>query len=75
MQSIWPSEPQLTTCICPPGFDGHYCQYKALDVCELQVSTGNKTLIHVQQKLLYDYVLKSHYHSRLLKFTILELLL
>ncbi|KAL4233911.1 hypothetical protein ACF0H5_008583 [Mactra antiquata] len=41
VQSIWPSEPQLTTCICPPGFDGHYCQYKSLDVCELPISTGN----------------------------------
>ena len=38
--SIWPSEPQLTTCQCLPGFDGHYCQYKALDVCELPVSRG-----------------------------------
>ncbi|XP_052810768.1 uncharacterized protein LOC128238671 [Mya arenaria] len=40
-QSIWPSEPQLTTCLCPPGFDGHYCQYTALDVCELPRSTGD----------------------------------
>lgn len=41
VQSIWPSEPQLTTCRCPPGFDGHYCQYTALEVCELPLSRGN----------------------------------
>ncbi|KAH3728063.1 hypothetical protein DPMN_054010, partial [Dreissena polymorpha] len=41
VHSIWPTEPQLTTCLCPPGFDGHYCQYTALDVCELPVSNGN----------------------------------
>ena len=38
--SIWSTEPQLTTCQCPPGFDGHHCQYPALDVCELPVSRG-----------------------------------
>ena len=40
IQSVWPAEPQLTTCQCPPGYDGHYCQYPTLDVCELPLSTG-----------------------------------
>ncbi|XP_069129569.1 uncharacterized protein [Argopecten irradians] len=39
--SIWPTEPQLVTCTCPPGWDGHLCQYPALDVCSLPINTGS----------------------------------
>ncbi|XP_035826566.1 uncharacterized protein LOC101845560 [Aplysia californica] len=39
--SIWPHEPHLITCQCPPGFEGPLCQYTALDPCSLPLSTGS----------------------------------
>ena len=38
--SVWPNEPRLVTCVCPPGYDGHLCQYQVLDACSLPLSTG-----------------------------------
>ncbi|XP_067675152.1 uncharacterized protein [Haliotis asinina] len=40
MESIWINEPHLVTCICPPGYDGHLCQYEVEDTCTLPISTG-----------------------------------
>ncbi|KAK3097854.1 hypothetical protein FSP39_013843 [Pinctada imbricata] len=39
--SIWPTEPQLVTCRCAPGFDGDRCQHPALEVCSLPKVSGN----------------------------------
>ncbi|KAJ8315304.1 hypothetical protein KUTeg_007454 [Tegillarca granosa] len=48
VESIWPTEPQLVTCQCPPGFDGHLCQVRAVEVCSLPRSTGLTTSTCIQ---------------------------
>ncbi|XP_013412584.1 kielin/chordin-like protein isoform X2 [Lingula anatina] len=40
VKSRWPTEPQLVTCLCPPGYIGHYCQYKATQQCYLPLNVG-----------------------------------
>ncbi|XP_070188785.1 uncharacterized protein [Littorina saxatilis] len=38
--SVWPNEPHVVTCVCPPGYEGHLCQHQVLDACSLPLSTG-----------------------------------
>ncbi|CAI9718898.1 chordin isoform X2 [Octopus vulgaris] len=41
IQSVWPAEPWLVSCKCPPGYEGDHCQYKSKEICYLPLQKGS----------------------------------